>query len=448
MLVECHDDDRGAIALAKAGLAEERLLALLERDRIDHALALELLQAGLEHRPFRAVDHYRHGRDVGLGRDPPQEAGHRGNAVEHRLVHVHVDELGAIGDLLAGDVDRLVLLALRDEPGELARSGHVGPFTDVHECVARRRDDDRFEPRQVGPAIGGHCRSGRQPGDGGGDGLDMGRRRTAAPARDVQQAVPSPLAERVGHGLGRLVVAAQLVGQARVGVGRNRPVGDPRQHVEVLPELARTERAVEPDDDRIGMADAVPERFDGLSGQRSTGRVDDRAGHDHRQPLADLVEQRLQREDRRLRVERVEDRLDEQDVGAALDQPGCRVVIRLLELGPGDRPGRGVTDVRADRGGPICRPQRPGDEARARRIARLGGVGGGPRESCGRDVELTNDRIVEAVVGLRDAGGGERVRRDDVGARIEIGGVDRPDGGRLGQREQVVVAAQVARMVT
>ena len=26
--------------------------------------------------------------------------------------------------------------------------------------------------------------------------------------------------------------------------------------------------------------------------------------------------------------------------------------------------------------------------------------------------------------------------------------MDRPDGGRLGQREQVVVAAQVARMVT
>ena len=34
--------------------------------------------------------------DVGLGGDPPQEAGHRRDAVEHRLVHVHVDQLGAV----------------------------------------------------------------------------------------------------------------------------------------------------------------------------------------------------------------------------------------------------------------------------------------------------------------------------------------------------------------
>ena len=109
LLVEGHDDDRGPVAPAEAGLAEELGLALLEGDRVHDALALELLQAGLDHRPLRAVDHDRDGRDVRLGRDPAQEAGHRGRAVEHRLVHVHVDELGAVRDLLAGDVDRLVL---------------------------------------------------------------------------------------------------------------------------------------------------------------------------------------------------------------------------------------------------------------------------------------------------------------------------------------------------
>jgi hypothetical protein len=120
LLVERHHDDRRAIALAQPGLAEELVLALLERDRVDHALALELLEPGLEDRPLRAVDHDRYVRDVGLGGDPPQEPGHRRDPVEHRLIHVHVDELRAVGDLLAGNVDRLVLLVLGDESGELA----------------------------------------------------------------------------------------------------------------------------------------------------------------------------------------------------------------------------------------------------------------------------------------------------------------------------------------
>ena len=122
LLVEGHDDDRRAVAPAEAGLAEELGLALLERDRVDDALALELLQPGLDDRPLRAVDHDRDRRDVRLGGDPAQESGHRRDAVEHRLVHVHVDELGAVGDLLAGDVDRLVLAALGDRAGRTCAS--------------------------------------------------------------------------------------------------------------------------------------------------------------------------------------------------------------------------------------------------------------------------------------------------------------------------------------
>ena len=37
LLVEGHDDDRGAVAAAQPGVLEERLLALLERDRVDDA---------------------------------------------------------------------------------------------------------------------------------------------------------------------------------------------------------------------------------------------------------------------------------------------------------------------------------------------------------------------------------------------------------------------------
>ena len=78
------------------------------------------------------------------------------------------------------------------------------------------------------------------------------------------------------------------------------------------------------------------------------------------------------------------------------------------------------------------------------RLGRVGGVAGEPR---GRDVEVADGRRVEAVVGLGDAGRGERVRAEDVGAGIEVAGVDRGDGGGLGQAQQVAVAAQVARVV-
>ncbi len=40
-LVERHDHDGRAVAADQAGLLEERLLALLEADRVDDALALD-----------------------------------------------------------------------------------------------------------------------------------------------------------------------------------------------------------------------------------------------------------------------------------------------------------------------------------------------------------------------------------------------------------------------
>ena len=41
LLVERHDDDAGAVAAHDPRLLEERLLALLQRERVDDALALE-----------------------------------------------------------------------------------------------------------------------------------------------------------------------------------------------------------------------------------------------------------------------------------------------------------------------------------------------------------------------------------------------------------------------
>ena len=47
-----------------------------------------------------------------------EEAGHGRLRVEQRLVHVDVDHLGAVVDLLAGDLHGLVVAVFRDQPGE------------------------------------------------------------------------------------------------------------------------------------------------------------------------------------------------------------------------------------------------------------------------------------------------------------------------------------------
>ena len=249
------------------------------------------------------------------------------------------------------------------------------------------------------------------------------------------------------HRLRRLVVAAELVREPRVRVGGDRPVGDPAKDVEVLAELGGAEGAVEPDEDRVGVADAVPERLDGLARERPPGRVDDRAGDDEREAHAELLLQAPDREDRGLGVEGVEDRLDEEDVGAALEQAGGRLAVGRLELLPRGVPRGRVVDVRRERGRPVGRPQRSGDVAGAGRVRPLRFVGRGAGEAGRRDVHLADDVVAQAVVGLGDAGRGERVGGDDVGPGGKVGRVRRLHGRRLRQAEEVVVAPHVTRVI-
>ncbi len=93
----------------------------------------------------------------------------------------------------------------------------------------------------------------------------------------------------------------------------------------------------------------------------------------------------------------------------------------------------------------VHRAQHAGDEARARRRAAARGVRGLAREARPREVQLVHDAL-EPVVGLRDRGRVEGVGLEDVRARLEVLGVDRADEIGAGEGQQVVVAAQVARV--
>ena len=77
-----------------------------------------------------------------------QEADHRRLRVEHRLVHVDVDDLRAVLDLLARDAERFLELAVQDQPRERLRAGDVGALADVDEQRALA-DRHRLEAGQL-----------------------------------------------------------------------------------------------------------------------------------------------------------------------------------------------------------------------------------------------------------------------------------------------------------
>ena len=78
LLVERHHHDGGAVAAHGLGMIDEGGLALLDRDRVHHRLALQAFQPGLHHREFRGVHHHGHAGDVGLGGNQVEEGRHRG----------------------------------------------------------------------------------------------------------------------------------------------------------------------------------------------------------------------------------------------------------------------------------------------------------------------------------------------------------------------------------
>ncbi len=130
LLVERHHDDARAVPPDDRRFLQEILLAFLQADGVDDALALHALQTGEDDGPFRAVDHDRNAGDLGLGRDVVHEIGHDALGVEHALVHVDVDQIRAAAYLVERDGGPLCIVARPDQAREPHRPGHVGPLAD------------------------------------------------------------------------------------------------------------------------------------------------------------------------------------------------------------------------------------------------------------------------------------------------------------------------------
>ena len=151
------------------------------------------------------------------------------------------------------------------------------------------------------------------------------------------------------------------------------------------------------------------------------------------------------RHDGGLGVERVEDRLDEDDVDAAAQERLDLLLIRIGEARERDGPVARVLDLGRQRERHVGGPDRSGDEATATvdALRFLGGLAG---QASSDLVEF--DHLVDgSVVALRHTIGRERVGLDDVGAGEEITQVDVAHRVGLGECQEFVVAGEIATVV-
>ena len=146
---------------------------------------------------------------------------------------------------------------------------------------------------------------------------------------------------------------------------------------------------------------------------------------------------------RRLGAERVDDRFDQQDVDAAVDQPAHLLGEGIFHLIERHRAERGIVDVGRNRQRLVRRAHRSCDKPRL--VGRRPLVGGLFRQLRRLDVQLIDERL-ERVIGLRDCGSAERVRLDDVCASREILLMDVENDIGARQHEHIVVAAQLFSM--
>ena len=189
------------------------------------------------------------------------------------------------------------------------------------------------------------------------DRRDMLGRGAAAAADHIDQPGLGEFAEQLGHIVRALVVIAELVRQPGIRIGAHEGIGETAELGDMGAHLARAERAIEPDGDRVGVSHRIPERRRRLPRQQAAGAVGDGAGDHHRQVDAALGAGFGNRVDRRLGVERVEDGLDQQQIGAAVDQAFDLLAISLAQLVEADGAEAGIAHVRRDRGGAVGRAQ-------------------------------------------------------------------------------------------
>ncbi len=180
------------------------------------------------------------------------------------------------------------------------------------------------------------------------------------------------------------------------------------------------------------MAHRIPECRHGLARQNATGSIGHGAGNHDRQALAGLFKESIDGKQRRLAVQRVENRFDQQYVGTAFHQAARLLKIRRRQLVESHIAGCRIIHVGRNRRGFRRRAKGAGDKTRL--VRRRIFVAGGARQARRRHVHFIG-QMRHVVIVLRYRSGAKRITFNDVCTGGQILFMDFADDMRLRQRE-------------
>ena len=382
LLVEAHHHDGSTQLAHVAGTAEEHLLALLERQAVDDALALQALQPRRDDLPVAAVDHHRYARYIGFRGYEVEECRHLVLRIQQPVVHIEVEHQCAVLHLLPCYLQRLVVVLLLDESQEFPRPCHIAPLAHIRE----RRHLEHVEPAQPQPLGPGHWHTYRHRSPNHlSKALNERGRGAAASTHNVHQPLGSQLLYLGSHRCGRLVVESHAVGQPRIGIGTNIIRCTACQLLEVGLHLAGTKRAVESHGEDGERGHRGQKGVERLSAQRASRPVaDGHRQHDGQPRLHGGT-------DGRLGVERVEDGLYEQHVYPTLGQRLHLLGVGRQQLVVGHLAPRRVADVGRHGARLVGRAHGASHKARPARRGKL--VSALPGQPCASPIHCSNQRL-------------------------------------------------------
>ena len=92
---------------------------------------MQALETRFDHLPVGGIHQDRNSADIRFRCHQIQELSHGLSTLQHSLVHVDVDELGAVLNLLEGHFQSPLKIALQDDLGEAPGTGNIGSFSDI-----------------------------------------------------------------------------------------------------------------------------------------------------------------------------------------------------------------------------------------------------------------------------------------------------------------------------
>ena len=217
-LIEAHHYHGSTIALHILGVTDEHFLAFFQRDAVHDTFALDAFQSCHDDLPFRRIKHHGHTGYLRLGGYHVEEVHHLRLGVKKAVIHIDVDDEGAVFHLLSGNGHGFLVLLFLDQTKKLSRTCNIATLTHIHEMNLGRYIE-RFQSAQLHRYRLFYRLMDSRPMCHFHISADKFRSCSAASAEDIHQAFVDKLLNLWRHAIHRLVVLSEFVGQSGVRIG-------------------------------------------------------------------------------------------------------------------------------------------------------------------------------------------------------------------------------------